>query len=180
MLDLTDFAVQERPEGNLMVAISQLWYNCSYTMAAKPIKSLELHYTMMQFLIIGIIPYYYRLEKQVKGGGGWGYFKQAVNYLPIMFCHDWKIALWVLYDNVGTIILSKLFNTDDKLTNILIIGTVQARKWSPNWTANDPRTGSDSNKTYRKMKECPGLHVSSRIYEENTNSSGFYNNNKNR
>ena len=51
MLDLTDFAVQERPEGNLMVAISQPWYNCSYTMAAKPIKSLELHYTMMQFLI---------------------------------------------------------------------------------------------------------------------------------
>ena len=52
MLDLTDFAVQERPEGNLMVAISRPWYNCSYTMAAKPIKSLELHYTMMQFLII--------------------------------------------------------------------------------------------------------------------------------
>ena len=34
-----------------MVAISRPWYNCSYTMAAKPIKSLELHYTMMQFLI---------------------------------------------------------------------------------------------------------------------------------
>ena len=55
MLDLTDFTVQERPEGNLMVAISRPWYNCSYTMAAKPIKSLELHYTMMQFLIIIII-----------------------------------------------------------------------------------------------------------------------------
>ena len=55
MLDLTDFAVQERPEGNLMVAISRPWYNCSYTMAAKPIKSLELHYTMMQFLIISVI-----------------------------------------------------------------------------------------------------------------------------
>ena len=51
LLDLNDFAVQERPEGNLMVAISRPWYNCSYTMAAKPIKSLELHYTMMQFLI---------------------------------------------------------------------------------------------------------------------------------
>ena len=55
LLDLTDFAVQERPEGNLMVAISRPWYNCSYTMAAKPIKSLELHYTMMQFLIKSII-----------------------------------------------------------------------------------------------------------------------------
>ena len=51
LLDLNDFAVQDRPEGNLMVAISRPWYNCSYTMAAKPIKSLELHYTMMQFLI---------------------------------------------------------------------------------------------------------------------------------
>ena len=35
-----------------MVAISRPWYNGSYTMAAKPIKSLELHYTMIQFLII--------------------------------------------------------------------------------------------------------------------------------
>ena len=28
-------------------AISQVWYNGSYIMAAKPIKTLELHYTMM-------------------------------------------------------------------------------------------------------------------------------------
>ena len=52
LLVLTDFAVQEQPEGNLMAAISRPWYNGSYTMAAKPIKSLELHYTMIQFLII--------------------------------------------------------------------------------------------------------------------------------
>ena len=51
MLDLTDFAVQEQPEDNLMVAISRAWYNGSYTMVAKPIKSLQLHYTMIQFLI---------------------------------------------------------------------------------------------------------------------------------
>ena len=43
LLDLTDFTVQEQPEGNLMVAISRPWYNGSYTMAAEPIKSLELH-----------------------------------------------------------------------------------------------------------------------------------------
>ena len=55
LLDLTDFAVPEQPADNLMVAISQPWYNGSHTMAAKPIKSLELHYTMIQFLIIGII-----------------------------------------------------------------------------------------------------------------------------
>ena len=52
MLDLSDFALQEQPEDNLMVAISRAWYNGSYTMTAKPIKSLELHYTMVQSLII--------------------------------------------------------------------------------------------------------------------------------
>ena len=38
-----------------MVATSRAWYNGSYTMAAKPIKTLELHYTMIQFLINGIV-----------------------------------------------------------------------------------------------------------------------------
>ena len=52
---LLDLTVQEQPADNLMVAISQPWYNGSHTMAAKPIKSLKLHYTMIQFLIIGII-----------------------------------------------------------------------------------------------------------------------------
>ena len=52
MLHFADFALQEQLEDNLMVSISRAWYNGSYTMAAKPIKSLELHYTMVQFLII--------------------------------------------------------------------------------------------------------------------------------
>ena len=47
--DLADFALQEQPEDNLVVDISWAWYNGSYTMAAKPIKSLELHCTMIQF-----------------------------------------------------------------------------------------------------------------------------------
>ena len=51
LLDHTDFALQEQAEDNLMVAFSWPWYNGSYTIAAKPIKSLELHYTMIQFLI---------------------------------------------------------------------------------------------------------------------------------
>ena len=55
LLDLTDFALQEQPEDNLMVAISWARYNGSYTMAVKPIKFLELHYTMIQFLIIRFI-----------------------------------------------------------------------------------------------------------------------------
>ena len=33
---------------------SRAWYNGSYAMAAKPIKTLELRYTMIQFLIIGV------------------------------------------------------------------------------------------------------------------------------
>ena len=32
--------------------ICRAWYNDSYTMATKPIKFLELHYTMTQFLIM--------------------------------------------------------------------------------------------------------------------------------
>ena len=51
MLDFADFTLQEHWEDNLMVSISRAWYNGSYTMAAKPIKSFELHYTMIQFLI---------------------------------------------------------------------------------------------------------------------------------
>ena len=51
MLDLADFALQEQPENNLMVAISRAWYNGWYTMAAKPTKTLELHYPMITFLI---------------------------------------------------------------------------------------------------------------------------------
>ena len=38
-----------------MDAIPQVWYNGSYTIAAKPIKTLELHYTMIQFLKMSII-----------------------------------------------------------------------------------------------------------------------------
>ena len=51
MLDPADFALQEQPEDILMVAIFRVWYNGSYTMAAKPITFLELHYTLIQFLI---------------------------------------------------------------------------------------------------------------------------------
>ena len=55
LLDFADFALQEHLEDNLMVAISRAWYNGSYTMTAKPIKSLELHYTMIQFLQMRVI-----------------------------------------------------------------------------------------------------------------------------
>ena len=51
LLDHADFALKGQTEDNLMVAFSWAWDNGSYTMAAKPIKSLELHYTMIQFLI---------------------------------------------------------------------------------------------------------------------------------
>ena len=50
-----------------MVAISRAWYNGSYTMAAKPIKSLELHYTIhvIQFLIIAVIKHI-QLQKPLR------------------------------------------------------------------------------------------------------------------
>ena len=55
LLDSADFTWLEQPEGNFMDAISWVWYNGSYTIAAKPIKTLELHHTMIQFLITKII-----------------------------------------------------------------------------------------------------------------------------
>ena len=55
LLDLADFALIEHSEDNLMVTNSGAWYNGSFTTAAKPIKSLELHYTMIQFLMINVI-----------------------------------------------------------------------------------------------------------------------------
>ena len=43
LLDLADFALQEQPGNNLVVAITPAWYSGSYTMAAKPIvPSLEM------------------------------------------------------------------------------------------------------------------------------------------
>ena len=52
LLDFADFAWLEQLEGNLVDAISWVWYNDSYTIAAEQIKTLELHYTMIQFLLI--------------------------------------------------------------------------------------------------------------------------------
>ena len=52
--DIADFALQEQPEDKLMIAISPTWYNGSHPMVTKPVKSLELHYTMIQFLIMVI------------------------------------------------------------------------------------------------------------------------------
>ena len=50
LLDFADFAWLEELEGNLVDAISRVWYG-SYTIAAKPIKTLELQYTMIQLLL---------------------------------------------------------------------------------------------------------------------------------
>ena len=55
-LDFADFAWLEQPAGNLMDAVSRAWYHGSYTIAVKPIKTLELHYTMIHFLLIISIP----------------------------------------------------------------------------------------------------------------------------
>ena len=70
LLDFTDFAWLEQPEGNLMDAVSQVWYNGSYTIAAKPIKTLELHYTMIQFLLT-------QFGTRSWGGGGDSHKKES-------------------------------------------------------------------------------------------------------
>ena len=51
-----DYNKNKRPK-NLAYArhFLRAWYNGSYTMMAKPVKSLELHYPMIQFLIIRVI-----------------------------------------------------------------------------------------------------------------------------
>ena len=53
MLYLADFALQEQARRHFNARFLWAWYNGSCTMAPKPIKSLELHCTMIQFLIIG-------------------------------------------------------------------------------------------------------------------------------
>ena len=47
LLDRADFALQEQSGDNLMVAISWAWYNGSYTMAAKSIKTQDLRQMMI-------------------------------------------------------------------------------------------------------------------------------------
>ena len=47
LLDFADFAWLEQLQGNLVDAISRVWCNGSYTIATKPIKTMELHYTMI-------------------------------------------------------------------------------------------------------------------------------------
>jgi len=42
LLGFANFTWLEQPEGNLMDAISRVWYNGPYTIAAKPIKTLEI------------------------------------------------------------------------------------------------------------------------------------------
>ena len=44
--------------------IWRVFYNASYTMMTKPIRAKELHYPMIQFLIISIIVFF--------GEEGWG------------------------------------------------------------------------------------------------------------
>ena len=66
LLDLVDCTLQEQPEDNLMIAFSRAWYNGSYAMDTKPIKSLELHYTIIQFLITAIITYFHENSKMIK------------------------------------------------------------------------------------------------------------------
>ena len=86
LLDLADFTLQEQPGEHLMSATSLAWYNSSYTLAAKPIKSLELHYTMIQLLIIQCI-----IEKTQEGMIKTKGYMLLLKHYDIMF--SFKISL---------------------------------------------------------------------------------------
>ena len=53
-VETTDFQLVFNFEQTRTATINiwRAWYNGSYTMMAKPIRALELHYPMIQFLII--------------------------------------------------------------------------------------------------------------------------------
>ena len=51
-VETTDFQLVFNFEHTLTINIWRAWCNGSYTMIAKPIRALELHYPMIQFFII--------------------------------------------------------------------------------------------------------------------------------
>ena len=77
-----------------MDAISRVWYNGSYTIAAKPIKTLELHYTMIQFLIMIIITLFSNSDGHWKMSGNVSHAEQkpevAVAYRDSTGCLQGK------------------------------------------------------------------------------------------
>ena len=89
LLDLADFALQEQPEDNLMLAISRAWYNGHdgpYTMPPKPIKSLELHYAMIQFLIIVFRIPHPETEETATSKGLWDSLGRRMDITPMNKC----------------------------------------------------------------------------------------------
>ena len=53
----TDFQLVFNFDRRAQLPYLRTWYNGLYTKMAKPIRALELHYPMIQFLIIDIISY---------------------------------------------------------------------------------------------------------------------------
>ena len=74
--------------------IWRAWYNGSYTMMAKPISALELHYLMVQFLIIIII--WFRLQalplsKKFMGGVGSLGGMLVIPWVQLHWAAWWKL-----------------------------------------------------------------------------------------
>ena len=86
LLDFADFAWLEQPEGNLMDAISRVWYNGSYTIAAKSMKTLELHYTMIEFLIKGVITWQGKSERSDRFFLGQDFAVRTVSVETVINC----------------------------------------------------------------------------------------------
>ena len=104
LLDHADFALQEQAEDNLMVAFSWAWYNGSHTMTAKPIKSLELHYTVIQFLIKHNIPFMLVGYEMIDTRSQWGdyLFNNVIIFTSALWKWEYRdptrrLAIIILY-----------------------------------------------------------------------------------
>ena len=95
-----------------MDAISRVWYNGLYTIAAKPIKTLEMHYTMIQFLIMKVICcfVFFFQQRALRAEATVAKLKEEVNIL--------KVILW-LCDTFSILFLKESIKNSCTLSLIL-------------------------------------------------------------
>ena len=85
LLDPANFPFQEQSEDNLLSPFVEHGIMAKYTMTAKPIKFLELHYKMIQFLVMKYIEGNTSLlVKTLKGGVG---YVHSFSSLSVLFEH---------------------------------------------------------------------------------------------
>ena len=83
------------------VTIWRAFYNASYTMMTKPIRAKELHYPMIQFLIISIIAFF------GEGGWVWGWGGDHTGTCRVT-CQVWMKDVDVYSDAFQVFVLSEV------------------------------------------------------------------------